>query len=435
MKKLFTFIMCLSALAVSAQDKPQIPNSDFEDWSSVTKDNQAPTGWNSFETADGIWASAVTSAHQVVQSDDVRPGSKGSSSAKISSRDVFFGIVAQGNLTTGRISAGAMNAKDKSNYNYSDITSDNYSCKLGVLPDSIVFWAKFVPGKDSYEARMAAIVHDSYNYKTLCTDEFDAADTENAAHAVAKAVLNFKTEKDDDGNAKWVRYSVPFSKEGCTATSPDYIIVNFASAATPGGGSKKDVVYIDDMELVYVTEWDFSDNLTVSIDGMSTQPMPSTIHVEKQADGKYTLSLKNFILSTAETDMPVGNVTVTDMEGVEQEDGSIAFKQQQDVMLEAGDDPNVSMWLGPMICSEVGAIPVNIDAVMGDKLTANIDIDLSQTSIGQKIQVTFGNATTGIKPTATAEKTASDVMYNLSGQRVGKDYKGIVVVNGRKIQK
>ncbi len=438
MKKIFTFIMCLSALTVSAQDKPQITNGDFEDWSGVSSKNHAPNGWNSFETADGTLAD-LAAYQQVVQSDDVRPGSTGKSSAKIYSRNISFGFLnfgnAQGNLTTGRIHAGYASAYNEKNYNYSDISDDSYSNKLGVLPDSIVFWAKFEPADDSYTARVSAIVHDSYNYKTLCADEYDAADTENASHAVAKAVLNFSTQRDVDNNAQWVRYSIPFSTEGCSATSPDYIIVNFATNSTPGGGGDNDVLYIDDVELVYATEWDFTDNLVVTINGMSSEPMSSTIHVEQQADGKYSLSLKNFILTGEESDMPVGNVTVTDVEGVKQEDGTIALKQTQNVMIEAGDVEGVDMWFGPMICAQVGAVPVVLDAVMGDKLTANIDIDLSQTAIAQKIQVTFGNATTGIRPATVTGKTTSDAVYNLSGQRVSDGYKGIVIVNGRKIKR
>ena len=435
MKKIFTLIMCFSALTMSAQDKPQIQNSDFEDWSNVTDKNHAPNGWNSFETADGTLAS-LASAQQVTQSTDVRPGSTGKSSAKIYSRHIKFGPLdfgyAQGNMTIGRIHAGYASANNVENYNYSDTSNDDYSCKLGVMPDSIVFWAKFVPTDDTFTARISAIVHDDYNYKTLCTDEFDAADTENASHAVAKAILNFTTVKDADGNAQWVRYSIPFSTDGCTATSPDYIIVNLSTNSTPGGGGDNDELYIDDMELIYKSEWAFSDNLIVTINDQSTAPMPSTIYVTEQADGKYTLSLKNFILASEDSDMPIGNVTVTDVEGVKNEDGTITLKQNQNVMLEAGDAAGVDTWLGPMICAQVGTIPVSLDAVMGDKLTANIDIDLSGTSLAQKIHVTFGGTTDGIKANILNVKTAQNAIYNISGQRVNGDYKGIVIKNGHK---
>ena len=40
---------------------------------------------------------------------------------------------------------------------------------------------------------------------------------------------------------------------------------------------------------------------------------------------------------------------------------------------------------------------------------------------------------TGIAAVKTANKVAGTQMYNLAGQKVGKDYKGIVIVNGKKM--
>ena len=41
---------------------------------------------------------------------------------------------------------------------------------------------------------------------------------------------------------------------------------------------------------------------------------------------------------------------------------------------------------------------------------------------------------TGIDAATTADETDADApRYNLQGQRVGKDYRGVVVVNGRKV--
>lgn len=40
---------------------------------------------------------------------------------------------------------------------------------------------------------------------------------------------------------------------------------------------------------------------------------------------------------------------------------------------------------------------------------------------------------TGITGIATAQKVKSDARYNLAGQRVGKEYKGIVIENGKKM--
>lgn len=45
---------------------------------------------------------------------------------------------------------------------------------------------------------------------------------------------------------------------------------------------------------------------------------------------------------------------------------------------------------------------------------------------------TFGNSATGINGVHVANKYNDGKMYNLAGQRVGNDYKGIVIVNGKK---
>lgn len=45
---------------------------------------------------------------------------------------------------------------------------------------------------------------------------------------------------------------------------------------------------------------------------------------------------------------------------------------------------------------------------------------------------TFGNSATGINGVHVANKLNDGKMYNLAGQRVGNDYKGIVIVNGKK---
>ena len=43
-----------------------------------------------------------------------------SKSCRIWTRNVLFGILAQGNLTTGRVFAGNMSAAGEGNYNYTD---------------------------------------------------------------------------------------------------------------------------------------------------------------------------------------------------------------------------------------------------------------------------------------------------------------------------
>ncbi len=51
--------------------------------------------------------------------------------------------------------------------------------------------------------------------------------------------------------------------------------------------------------------------------------------------------------------------------------------------------------------------------------------------LGKGHLVEINNVTTGINAVENNAK-ANDVMYNLAGQRVSKNYKGVVIVNGKK---
>lgn len=215
----------------------------------------------------------------------------------------------------------------------------------------------------------------------------------------------------------------------------DWSAVTETNHAPAGWNSYEtaDELFIDDIELVNKSEWTFNDMLTVSINDQTSDPMPGTLIVSKQNNGKYTMTMKNFVMRGSGSSLPIGTITLTDVEGVEQPDGKIKLTTNQNVEIEEGDDPSIDGWFGQILCMQVGTIPVSLDAVMGEKLVAKIDIDLSATSLGQKIIVNFGDVADAIGSIKTGDKAASDVVYNLAGQRVSDDYKGIVVVKGRKI--
>ena len=159
MRKTFAIFAAAVLLsgAAQAQNHPQITNGDFETW---TFDGaNLPNYFNSFQTADGLFSGLAYDKNnrQVKRSTDKRPGSMGSYSCSIWSRKVS-GVVAQGNLTTGRVHAAAMSATGKNNYNYSDRDGSNTNngvnnpCAMPFTgrPDSLVVWVKFTPnGTDS----------------------------------------------------------------------------------------------------------------------------------------------------------------------------------------------------------------------------------------------------------------------------------------------
>ena len=354
----------------------QIGNGDFEDWRGVTNDNHAPNNWNSFETNEGDENLASLARAQQVAMAEGRPGSNGFYCADIYSRDVMFGIIAQGNLTTGCINAGSMTADDTLNYNYSKISDPAKSETLSKVPTAIRFWAKFVPGKvnTAYpNAHMEAVVHDAYNYITYCKPSYES--DEEKAHVLAKARMDFPST-----NGEWKEFIVPFESTGVTTDGQIYIIVNLATNAVPAQGQEGDHLYVDDVELVYTEVYD----KYVSV-GFGT-PVATPIEVTRYNDDRIDFNLKNFILNDGTNVMAVGNVAVTGLAIDEQ--GQFSF--DGNIKIAAGDKEGVDMWIGPSL----GDIPLALQGTIKDDyfyvhLNINIPGAPVQVEVGDVANATF----------------------------------------------
>lgn len=185
----------------------------------------------------------------------------------------------------------------------------------------------------------------------------------------------------------------------------------------------------------------YTDNMVVIINDESTDPMPTTIAIAEQEDGKYSLLLKNFMLGSDEDVMPVGTICVSDLEPTVADDGALSFSTEQSIMLQEGDMEGVDLWLGPLLAEQVGAIPITLKANLSadrEQLTADIDIDLTA-ALGQKIKVLFGQTlidyVAKIGEIQSGNNLKQKAIYNLQGQKVGADFNGIIIVNGKKIIK
>lgn len=233
MRKITLNILLFSSLSVFAQQ--QIGNSNMESWDNVGQSTEEPTNWNSFKTGTGGLSSFAS--QQVGRSTSIRSGASGTYSARIYAKSTL-GVVANGLLTLGQVNMGSSNASSPDNHNFTKTSDANFSEALTSRPDSIVFWVKFTPVNNNHQARVHAILHDSYDFR-------DPIDANSTSHTVARAELNYGTT---GGN--WVRKSVPFVYEG-PATTVEYILVTFATSSTPGGGSANDEVLLDDVELIY----------------------------------------------------------------------------------------------------------------------------------------------------------------------------------------
>lgn len=228
------------SVSTTSSQLKQLNNSDFESWEG-SGNTYEPVNWNSFGTGTGslIGTAVSMSGVRMEESTEARPGSKGAKSVKIWTGSAF-GVKANGNLTTGRINAGAMSAADPQNYNFTDINDEAFSERLGTRPDSITVWAKYTSTNAGSKARISAIIHDNYSYR-----DPSGSDSESPNHVVATAELNFNSN-----GGGWQRLSIPFNYAG-NSLSPDFMLVSFTSNMTPGGGDVNDALIVDDIQLIY----------------------------------------------------------------------------------------------------------------------------------------------------------------------------------------
>lgn len=357
----------------------QIGNGDFEDWRGVTSSNHAPNNWNSFETAEGQYAN-LASGLQVAMVEGGRPGSNGFYCADIYSRDVMFGIIAQGNLTLGCINAGATSAADKANYNFTKTSESAKSETISKVPSALKVWVKFVPGATNANypnARVSASVHDAYNYITYGKASFDT--DENKAHAIAQAEQNFPA-------CDWTELTIPFEKTGNTTDGQMYIIVNFTTNAEPGQGQVGDHLYIDDVELVYPEAPEpvvYNKYIAVAVNGTHADPVEAPIEVTYNEDNTIDFNLKNFGMGG----MYVGNISVPNL--AMDENGNFSFDGT--IQITEGDKEGVNSWIGPSL----GDIPVVLaGTIKDDYFYVHIDIN-----VGYPVEVEVGdlaNATVSV---------------------------------------
>ena len=215
----------------------QIDNGSMESWDALGSSSEEPSNWNSFMSATG--GLSLFGSQQVEQSTDIRMGADGMYCARVFSKSTL-GIVANGNLTLGRINMGSSTPDSEDNFNFTVTSNSDFSQELTTLPDSIVFWVKFSASSTQDSARIHAVIHDDYELR----DPINAA---SLPHVVGAAGLNYAKT-----NGSWVRKSVPFIYDGASST-PEFILVTFTTNKTPGGGSAGDEILLDDISLIYNT--------------------------------------------------------------------------------------------------------------------------------------------------------------------------------------
>ena len=227
-----------------------ITNGGFEgSWS-----GGEPTKWHSFPSATGIFASMAGGENQFKQSNETRPGSTGSHSALIAS-NLIAGVKANGNCTNGQINAGSTTADSPANnYNFSDPDNNGFNTAFVGQPDSLVFWAKYIPADNDpsnpvNKARAHAVITTNARYQDPEAKDYSSV-------KIAEATINYSATQG------WQRFAIPFEYTAVDPSQAAYMLITFTTNMTPGGGStystglfKKtyfyDNIYLDDAEMIY----------------------------------------------------------------------------------------------------------------------------------------------------------------------------------------
>ena len=232
----------------------QMPNSDFETWSDK---NKAPKHWHGFESVTGKLSGTAMSTTKLVSSNNVRPGSKGLTSAVVTSTKVFT-VIANGTMTNGVLNAGSMFAADASNHSETNLSStdvdangDPFATPMYAKPDSVKFWMRFTQAQ-------AQARYPNASFNAVITDGTYYQDPENKTYTNKVAVA--APNKADMTVGDWRLVSCPFDYASYAANGAEAkaILLTVSTNATPGKGSYSngvaDSVYVDDLEFVYLAD-------------------------------------------------------------------------------------------------------------------------------------------------------------------------------------
>lgn len=236
--RLFFLAALLIPASLLAQGVFQLPNAGFEQWDGGN--TSEPTHWNTFSSSDGSYASLASSNHHYRRNGG-RPGSSGNHYLTIYAKSII-GIVANGNMTTGRIHAGAASASSSNNYNYTQRGNADHSQPFTATPDSMYVWVSFYASSRTSVAHIEAIIHGDNDFKA----PNNVGNTNlYKGYAVASTTRTSPIAND----MEWVQLKVPFVYDGNSEAA--YILVNITTNEVPGEGSANDSISVDDIEFIY----------------------------------------------------------------------------------------------------------------------------------------------------------------------------------------
>lgn len=345
-------------------------NDSFEEWHTSSGNYVEPNGWHSFESGTGLLISSA--GHHIEKSADAHSGE---ASARVFSTEVnmvFWKVVANGTMTTGRMNAASATASNKDNNAYLDMSKtdvdgngDPFYTPLFSRPDSIVVWVKFKQGTTNAShpyATVSAVITDGTYYQ-------DPEDKEYS-NVVAKAKNNTIAVT----NGEWVRVSAPFEYTE-SAVDPQAILVTISTNADAGQGSKDDEVLVDDIALIYNSKLTSLKVFGQEVEGFDPAKKEYEVNIQDQT----------FSIDDVEAEAE-GRATMIVKKVEETETG---YKATVKVL--PGDMANITEYV--------------------------LNIKSTVTAIQQLQQ----------------NEVKSNAIYNLQGQQVKKAVKGLYIMKGKKV--
>lgn len=215
----------------------QIPNSDFEEWTTYgDAQDKLTTGWNSFDTATGLWAmfASMSPMPELIE------GYEGNG-VRLTSKDLFIAY-ANGNMTTGHINMGDTNPTAASNFNYTDRTDVDGNLPFAGTPDAFEVYARFTPGNAKEEGtalngRVQLILHSDAAYHDPEVEEM-----EDAKIASASVIIPATEE--------WTKFTGEFNYVADSNADEKFLLASATTNPVPGA-SYDDKLDLDNLKLIY----------------------------------------------------------------------------------------------------------------------------------------------------------------------------------------
>jgi len=166
--------------------------------------------------------------------------------------------------------------------------------------------------------------------------------------------------------------------------------------------------------VVTASATDYTNTLNVTVSGTKSSQGEATISVV-ETDGKYTVTLRNFIFAAGDASIAVGNIEISDLEGTTA-DGVTTFDASVTAAVTEGDAG--TSWWGPTLFGS--GIPVALKAQMTD---TELNAEITLTVMGMDILVEFGELTSGIGR-VEAQAGTQATYFDMAGRRVSSLMRG-----------